>query len=264
MRITAILLILIFVPTFMFAQNMKISYLCEGRIKPNVLKKEIALLYINEKKESLFFTEAFFKRDSILKYVQNNKGTDIYQSVEKIQLISVNSFLEEFIRKDYSNNSISSYIVKTPNEFNYIQTIDFNWQIGNEQEKILSYDCKIATCTYSGRNYKAWFTEKIATSDGPFKFRGLPGLIIKIEDDQNFFKFEMVGINIQQKSITLEPIFFKQAKTVSFKDFLKIRADHEENPLKGFTDAGFTISYIDPEVLKKKNNTVKKNYIEIN
>ncbi|WP_297063293.1 GLPGLI family protein, partial [uncultured Duncaniella sp.] len=35
-----------------------------------------------------------------------------------------------------------------------------------------------------GRNWTAWYTEEIPITDGPWKFGGLPGLILKVEDDK--------------------------------------------------------------------------------
>jgi GLPGLI family protein len=47
--------------------------------------------------------------------------------------------------------------------------------------------------TYAGRDYKAWFTNEIPVSDGPYKFYGLPGLIVEIEDSKKQYTFELVS-----------------------------------------------------------------------
>jgi hypothetical protein len=40
--------------------------------------------------------------------------------------------------------------------------------------------------------WTAWFTKEINVSDGPYKFSGLPGLIVKLEDDRGDYKFDLV------------------------------------------------------------------------
>ncbi|RZQ67663.1 GLPGLI family protein, partial [Porphyromonas gingivalis] len=52
----------------------------------------------------------------------------------------------------------------------------FEWSIGEETKEIMGYTCRKATCHHSGRDYTAWYAEDIALSDGPYIFRGLPGL----------------------------------------------------------------------------------------
>lgn len=70
------------------------------------------------------------------------------------------------------------------------------WKLDNSNDTvILGYTCKMATTFFRGRSYTAWFTPDIPISDGPYKFRGLPGLILMIYDSQGFHKFEMVGIS---------------------------------------------------------------------
>jgi GLPGLI family protein len=71
---------------------------------------------------------------------------------------------------------------------------EFNWQIGNEQKQIANYTCYKATTTFKGRNYQAWFTPEIPVPYGPYKFSGLPGLILEIRDTQGHHVFELISV----------------------------------------------------------------------
>ena len=83
----------------------------------------------------------------------------------------------------------------------------FDWQIGEETKEIMGYTCRKATCHHSGRDYTAWYAEDIALSDGPYIFRGLPGLIVAIGSDDGEYVFELNGM---QEITFPSPIYFKK------------------------------------------------------
>lgn len=58
---------------------------------------------------------------------------------------------------------------------------------------ILDYECQEATTEFAGRKYKAWFTGELPLSYGPYKFGGLPGLILRIQDNEGQYQWECVG-----------------------------------------------------------------------
>ena len=68
------------------------------------------------------------------------------------------------------------------------------WSLHNEGKTILGHKCQRATCRWRGRNYEAWFTPDIPIRRGPWKFGGLPGLILKIYDTDHLYTFEAVAI----------------------------------------------------------------------
>ena len=91
-----------------------------------------------------------------------------------------------------------------------------DWQIEPDTMTYLGYHCQKATCTWRGRDYVAWFTSEIPVNDGPMKFFGLPGLIVKVADTDNAYSFELKGIEKSSK-----PIYFNT------KTFRKKNPDFE-------------------------------------
>jgi GLPGLI family protein len=75
--------------------------------------------------------------------------------------------------------------------YEYIENIEnINWQFfSNETKEILGYNCKKATCRFRGRDYEAWYAPDIPINKGPYKFSGLPGLILRITDTQDQIQF---------------------------------------------------------------------------
>jgi GLPGLI family protein len=62
-----------------------------------------------------------------------------------------------------------------------------------EKQKIGSWEAQKATTEFAGRKWTAWFAEELPFNDGPYKFKGLPGLIVKISDETNSHSMELRG-----------------------------------------------------------------------
>ena len=97
----------------------------------------------------------------------------------------------------------------------------FNWQIRDEKQTILAYNCQKATMSFRGRDYIAWFATAIPIPNGPWKFGGLPGLILKVYDSKSNFIFECDGL---EQLGNKEPIKFYKVNytTVSRKELGKL------------------------------------------
>ncbi len=67
------------------------------------------------------------------------------------------------------------------------------WKILPDQQKIGTYNAQKAVTSFGGREWTAWFTQEIPFQDGPYKFYGLPGLIVKIEDATGSHSMTLVG-----------------------------------------------------------------------
>ena len=80
----------------------------------------------------------------------------------------------------------------------------FDWTISDDTATFLDYSCQRATLSFRGRNYEAWFTPQIPINDGPWKFSGLPGLILKVRDTEGLFDFECVGLQYLDTPYAIE------------------------------------------------------------
>lgn len=87
------------------------------------------------------------------------------------------------------------------------------WKILNETDTVAGYTCQKATLSFRGREYTAWFAADVPVPDGPWKFWGLPGLILKAEDTKGMFAFRMIGLQQLSKSAPL-PIKIDDSKSI--------------------------------------------------
>lgn len=68
------------------------------------------------------------------------------------------------------------------------------WEIADSTKTILGYECIKATADYHGRRWTAWFAPDIPVQDGPWKLRGLPGLILEATEAKGHHSFVADGI----------------------------------------------------------------------
>jgi GLPGLI family protein len=68
------------------------------------------------------------------------------------------------------------------------------WKPGKTEKTILGYTCFSATTSFRGRDYVAYYTTAIPIPDGPFKFGGLPGLILEIKSNDQEFSYSAIKI----------------------------------------------------------------------
>jgi GLPGLI family protein len=107
--------------------------------------------------------------------------------------------------KNFSENSFTEYarMARTIQNYVYTEPIpSFDWQLEKDTLTVAGYMCQKATCRFRGRDYISWVTADIPLDSGPWKFGGLPGLIMKIYDSDRKFVFECTGIEYKKFFIT--------------------------------------------------------------
>lgn len=105
------------------------------------------------------------------------------------------------------------------------------WQITGETKTIDQLTVFKATCNFRGRNYVAWFCTDIAIQDGPWKFAGLPGLILEVYDQTGTYKFMFAGYQNVESQNMLMPELPAQALTISQKELIKIEDALRTDPI---------------------------------
>lgn len=75
-----------------------------------------------------------------------------------------------------------------PKEFEgYESTPSLDWTLTADTLNINGYRCSRAEVTFRGVRWTAWYTEEVPSSVGPWRLRGLPGLIVKATGDAHTF-----------------------------------------------------------------------------
>jgi len=139
---------------------------------------------------------------------------------------------------------------------------DQNWKISMDSETILSYTCQKATTTFRGRDYTAWFTMGIPIGNGPWKFGGLPGIILKVSDLQQNYIFECIGIESLKKK---EPIKLYQLDytPIDRKDLNKLYFRYHNNYVEFSKSFGVKVRTPDGRTLEHTETKIPYNPIEL-
>ena len=70
----------------------------------------------------------------------------------------------------------------------------FSWQLLSDTGTVMGYVCQKARTGFKGRVYEAWYCPVLPVDAGPYKFGGLPGLILKVADTAGDYSWEATGI----------------------------------------------------------------------
>ncbi len=203
------------------AQNKRFiyeySFIPDSTNRANIVKDLMFLDISNGR--SLFYSRYKFTEDS----------TSIAESEKKKFYIPKADILYRIEKKDgkvfFKTNDYGLGKIKVEDD----QKMD--WNVLPEKQKIGEYIAQKATVSFGGRTWIAWFTADIPIQDGPYKFNGLPGLIIKIEDAAKNHRYELVGIRN-----TIGETLFPELRTrsnelvLTREKFIDLYKKYRENP----------------------------------
>ena len=221
-------------------------------------KSEYMVLFLGDNLSSFSSRAKLFKNKVVVK---GNTASTSKESLTAFPSIILKNTKENYLA--YTLQIVDDY-------FYYSQSLDlFDWKIHDETKEIKGYIAQKATTTYAGRDYIAWFTLDIPIQDGPFKFNGLPGLIIEISDTQNHYCYTFYAFEKLEPKIPFK-INFNQYVLTNKEKLFDVQYRYRKDP---FSYSGMTNNpniKISPEVhqryiksftemLDKENNLIEKN-----
>ncbi len=177
-------------------------------------------------------------------YIGENKVVSIQDSLVNFNTsgdISVVRKTNKPIKKHFFISKLSALPEKSRDFFytaNYLEEEYFIhdkvpkpiWTIDDTNaKKILGYNCIKATTNFRGSSFTAYFTRELPYSAGPFKFYGLPGLILDIREDNknyNIWKANEIILNSSDK-INYSPLFPSKTK-ITIKNFVALKDGYDK------------------------------------
>ena len=215
-----------------FAQNKRFIY--EYKFIPdstNVDDVKTEMMFLDTTKDgSKYYSYTVFNSDSIMK-------VDLEKQLAATGSINVKSDMQKgsvrySVTKTYPDYKINLHRRLGMDAYNISDDRKINWKILSEKEKIGEWNAQKAEADFAGRHWIAWFSTEIPIQDGPYKFRGLPGLIVKIEDKTGSHKMELKGIKNITGNVDIN-VFEVKEIAVNSKQFQKVIKEYENDPTKG-------------------------------
>ncbi|QES89382.1 GLPGLI family protein [Rhizosphaericola mali] len=135
----------------------------------------------------------------------------------------------------------------------YKENFKIHWKISNEAKKIKNFNCTKAECNLFGRHWTAWFSIDHPFPFGPYKFYGLPGLIISLEDDAKDYQFNLYYLS--PENYTFKDNSDAKPLLVTKKEFLNMYEEYNYTSKKEdgvhYVDPKDSIKFTSPEYYKK-------------
>lgn len=138
----------------------------------------------------------------------------------------------------------------------------FSWEVSNDTNMVNGLKVVAAYTKFKGRSYKAWYCPEIPVPDGPWKFYGLPGLILQVVDSKNEVKFTMQELEMQQHKshpIQLSSTVIKVTK----EEFNKLREAYVNDPVGMMNSLTGTQYRISGGTVPTQKRETSKNKIEL-
>lgn len=169
-------------------------------------------------------------------------------------------FLDNVV-KNYKNSTLRFGAHYFLNTYRYDEPIpEIEWKLERGSEDVLGYKCKKATCRFRGRDWTAWYSTEIPISEGPWKFGGLPGIILKMTDSKDEHLIE--AFEIRKAEIPFgypERLYVNSTR----EKFNKELAEYKNEPWKFFEAVGTVAKDKDGNVIKPRRKKLFYNPIEL-
>ena len=174
-----IVLFILLISNFLFSQNYRFIYDVEYKKDSTlaIITRENYHLDVNSK-EVNYYTRDFFIADSL---IINNIPFPKSKKLNSSNIVS----------HKIGNNGFEEFDIIENNVLKLNTTDSQEWKVTNEKKTVKNLSLQKATTNWGGRKWTAWFTEEIPFQEGPYKFHGLPGLIIELEDNKGDYKFSL-------------------------------------------------------------------------
>ena len=213
------------------SQEKKLEYLITYQLKYQPDSNDVAKYKTEEMwlfsgdQSSLFLSKAAALKDSLAANMNLAMlGSDTFKETK--------TDFNFKIYKDLNNKKLFHSVKILKDKLYYTEQLtSVKWEIESESKEISGYSAQKATTSFAGRDYVAWFTPEIPIPDGPYKFSGLPGLILEIKDLDKEYVFSFKGLKKMAEPVlkNLPPDGYQRSDK---HELLQLQQRYKKDPMK--------------------------------
>ncbi|TXF76134.1 GLPGLI family protein [Chryseobacterium sp.] len=203
----------------------RMKYVGDSLNKSSIIEGDMILLANNE--TSIYFNPQMV---DYYKYLDEQALSINSKNLNVTNLPSIPKIRHNVLRE--KENIISTIPL---GRYHYIfKESKLNWELVEGKKEILGLECNLAKVKTESDVYYAWYAPVIPIPDGPFRFKGLPGLIVEVYNRNKTIEFSAISISKTDKPI--DPINDVAVIKLNNKDqFLKIREQYITDPFQNNT-----------------------------
>jgi len=217
--------------------QIKVGYDYEVNVDGQVRRADYILL--SGQQGSMFYNPTalwmdVISKDDAARQAYGTMASKLYESGRGDEVPNRSQSI--FVFKDFGKQERTVYDDFSDQFAVYDEPLaEMQWEVVSDSTKtVLGYECVMARSSYHGRDWTAWFAPEIPLSDGPWKFAGLPGLILKATESKGMHSFTANGIEATDEDIPEMPRDDWYHKENRIK-YLQEKYRHLQDPLSGLT-----------------------------
>lgn len=194
------------------------------------VRKEPMLLQVGD--SHLRFVSAHLYTADTIQDNAYNRGVESYFDVMRARSRALRSAqFEEQLLCDLAGQEVRVIVPIVIDQWIYTEDLPSqSWQLVEGDSTILGYSCHKAKTSFRGRNYTAYYTPELPLPYGPWKFGGLPGLILCVGDDNGEHVYTAVGLEQLKEYRPLYQPILRREKKASRKEVQGMQANYTKDP----------------------------------
>lgn len=257
------------------AQNQRFSYeyqFVKDTLNKTEITKELMNLDIGKEGSNFYSRDVYVSDSTMNAYFEKQIQTTGSMNVDTKIMSQRKGSMRYNIFKSYPEFKISTKTRMGMDAYKVAEDRKMAWNILKEKQKIGEFNTQKASTEFAGRKWIAWFSTELPFQDGPYKFYGLPGLIVKLEDAAKTHQFELVGVSKFTNPTEKVSPFGQPNKEIEInqKQYKKMYLEERNDPAKTIKQAlanGAILQFRDQngneispaEMIKNKEKNAKAN-----
>ena len=177
-----------------------------------------------------------YRSDSVVQLMEKTKRDALtYAQYNKIQVVNGWNGSERILF-DLKSQELTR-LIYAGYLYHYIEPMPVQeWEFLPGETTVLGYKCRKARCNFRGREWTVWYSPEVRIPYGPWKLRGLPGMILMASDSRGAHSYEAIGIRATPSNMYCTRMY-KRSRVVSRKECYRLLKEECFSFCKGMWEA---------------------------
>lgn len=161
--------------------------------------------------------------------IRETAPTVSHKSSKDLSILSTDTTYN-YIKLDYTNGTLLEPVYKYGSGYSFLLKEPLNlfeWEISRDTKAMFGYSCIKATCKFRGREYVAYFTRELPFKAAPWKFHGLPGVVLEVYSKDGQFKWTSKTLEIRTYKL-MNDLPYHDNKEIDLAQYIEILKDRNK------------------------------------